>query len=215
MVSIIINTCAGTKDPAILNRRGSRDNSGKKPYAERAAKLREVLGRYRDLDRESFEVIVVGEWEPGEGYLYINDPGKLKDPSDQAQQRHTGMLAAKGDVLVFLNDDHYIPLADFAKVRQVAEEFGAVGPTHHCIFNGEDHGLPHMGLNAGSPYIPGHASIFKREVIEAVPWSLVANYKGCTDVDHCRCLEKRGFTPERRTDLVRVYDIEIGAFPEE
>jgi hypothetical protein len=213
VISIIINTCAGTKDPEILERRGSRDNTGKRKYAERAAKLREMLGRYRDL--KDVEIIVVGEWESGEGYRYIHDPGKLKDPSDQAQQRHTGMQAAKGSVILFLNDDHYVPLVDFKNVERVAEEFGASGVAYRCIQNGDDNGLPHMGLNLAKPYIPGHASIFKREVIEAAPWSLAAERIGPTDVLHTESLEDRGFKTNRRTDLVRAYDIEIGAFPEE
>lgn len=218
MISVIINTCAGTTNEEILKRRGSRDNTSKKPYAERASKLREMLARYYDLANSKMhdiEIIVVGEWEPGSGYLYVHDPGKLMDPSDQAQQRHTGTQHANGDVMVYLNDDHYIPMRDFPSIPWVAERHGMVGPAFYLLKDGVETSLDTYGLNQSKPYIPGHAMIATREMMEKAPWSIAAGHIGCTDVEYCDGVRERGLAFEWRTELVRCYDIEAGDFPDE
>lgn len=209
--SLIINTCAGSKDEATLDKGGTRGNRRKKTYRERAPKLKECLRRYTQYN---LEIIVVGEWEEGEGYTYIEDIGKLHDPSDQAQQRHTGVQAASGDILLFLNDDHYLDLNHLSMIADALERWGAIGFIQYTI---RPAGLT-INLNQAKNklfnYIPGHASAFRRDVIERVPWNTVEGIPTWTDVLHCEELLKAEINYNWRT-YIPVWDIEEGDIPDE
>jgi hypothetical protein len=215
-LSLIINTVAGTTDEEILNKRGSRDNASKKPYRLRAANLEEMLSRYARLTF-NWEVFVVGEWHDGEGYTYIHDPGKLKDPCDQAQQRNTGFAASQGDIVFFMNDDHYLPEQSIlgAACLLATNQCNGLGFSYRLIKDGIDKPRKSAGRNKHFLYIPGHASAFQRKVIEHVPWQVGLNtVHSETDVYHSRRVEEAGYRIWHFTPFP-VYDIEIGEFPNE
>lgn len=202
-VSIVINTCAGSKDPKVLAARGSFDNTGKKPYAARAEKLREMLKR---LAQTGAEIIVTGEWEPGEGYIYVESPGRHNDPTDQIPQRHDGAQAAHGDIVVFLNDDHF-PTGLDRLVEEMAECDVGAFQRFRKYADGAT-----RSLETGWPgYVMGHACVMTQKALSQVPWSCVP-ISGACDVAHTAMCAGEGLRI-KQLNIPAVWDIETGEMP--
>lgn len=201
-VSIVINTCAGSKNPRVLAQKGSFGNPGKHPYAVRAAKLERALERYKS---EPVEVIVVGEWHEGEGYTYVESPGVHNDPTDQIPQRHTGAQAAQGDIVVFLNDDHFLDGAALLVEEMRDTDVGAF--KRFAKMPTEEVTLP----TGWASYVHGHGCAMTREALRKMPWSAVTTLIQC-DVIHtqlCRDAELKIKQLERPF----LWDIEVGDLP--
>ena len=109
MISLVINSCAlGDQAKSVLS-------SGKQPHEQRAFALRNFLLPAAIADRAITEVIVVGEWEPGDGYTYIEAPSQHFSCVDALHQRQVGFEKSRGDWIVFQHDDHFLknPVVDY------------------------------------------------------------------------------------------------------
>ena len=164
LLNIIINTCAGTQNEKILDKAGSYGTGA--TYGSRRHNLRKMLASY---EHPALRVIVVGEWYPGRGYLYIEDPGKTKSPEDQAQQRSTGEEYCEPYApILYLNDDHYLPQACILPCLKELEEFKGVLAFPRATPEGKR-------LVDGWPeYVHGHASMAHPVAMdEGLHWGLV------------------------------------------
>lgn len=202
MISVVINTCAGSPNEAVLNT-GSSFGSGKK-YAARAAKLEQALAVYEK--QHGIDFIVVGEWRPGDGYRYIHAPGPLQNPIDPLYQRDVGTDAAFGDVVVFMNDDHFILPADLHYLNNTAADVIAFGRRKKNVAGGTD------PLQDGQPgYIMGHACCMTKRALKLVPWSSVKP-TAHWDVQHTKAIKTAGLSIQYKPDIV-AWDIELGELP--
>ena len=212
MIHIAINTCAGTMDGELLARRGSYNNPHKHPYIDRASKLTHILDLYHQHLPE-VNIVVVGEWHPGEGYTYIHDPGATKSPEDQAQQRQaaTPPYAADDDIIVYLNDDHFLLPTDLpylcywmkrddieiAAFKRAIWTAGSVEPI-------ED-GWPN--------YIHGHGNASTLRAARVARWGDIDPHLGVTaDIQYTGIVRHLGLTFERAP--IAIYDCEVGDVPD-
>ncbi|KKK49150.1 hypothetical protein LCGC14_3137930, partial [marine sediment metagenome] len=99
-LSLVINSCArGSKAAETLS-------SGRQPHVQRAYALRNFILPAALADPTFDEVIVVGEWEPGNGYIYIEVPSVHFSCVDALAQRQAGFERSTGGWVVFQHDDH-------------------------------------------------------------------------------------------------------------
>ncbi len=227
MISLCINTCAnGTKAADTLS-------SGRQPHAQRSFALRNFILPAALADPTFDEVIVVGEWEPGNGYIYIEVPSVHFSCVDALAQRQAGFERSKGDWVVFQHDDHLLdplPLAEVFGTITWKENFivfdeDVLVPSRYTrlrnvngerLSNGEqklcnDETCDFMDEPLEKGYISGHCAIYRREVLEKCPWGNVDKVH-TWDVAHTAQIRAADFNIEW-SDALRVYDCEAGATP--
>ena len=214
-VSLVVNTCAG--GPKAAETLGS----GGQPHMQRSFALRNFVLPAALADPTFSEVIVVGEWEPGDGYIYIESPSKHFSCVDALAQRQAGFERSTGDWIVFQHDDHLLdnPIVDYDevtalhKVDRIKQKFDVLVPARYTrlrnvngerLFSGE-------GEIAATSYISGHCAIYRREVLEKCPWSNVAE-QFTWDIRHTGQIRAAGFTIEWSSAL-KVWDCEAGSRP--
>lgn len=208
MISVVLNSAAlGEKAKSVLS-------SGGVEHGKRAKLLRyQILPRLLD-DPLVGEVIVAGEWEHTKGTRYVFSPSVKFDCTDALQQRHDGFLASKGDIIVFLHDDHS-PHPDFFDTLEANyasnKAWDVLVPRRYCS------PAPNcsVALNNGKAegYVMGHCSVMRRSAVEAVPWNSVKKIF-VWDVDHTDKLKKAGQTIMFSDDLyVQDLETELGAEP--
>lgn len=208
-VSTIINTCClevGAEQ---------RLSSGRQPYAARAWLLRNVLlPYYADID--DVQVIVVGSFEPGAGYTYVESPSVYKNCADALVQRQLAMNYVLSDAewVVFQHDDHLLERAALGALPYAAKVYSGevLSPSRWTRARG---GRPEQ-LNDGAPYrsdghINGHCVVMKPEVARRVPWTSVPPVF-TWDMEYTEALRAAGFTI-RYTPELRCFDLEMGAEP--
>ncbi len=166
-VSVIVNTAAlGEVSAAVLS-------SGGVQHGLRTTLLRERLLPRLLRDPDVGEVIVVGEWESGEGYRYVPCNSVNYDCTDALEQRQRGFEASTGRLVVFLHDDH-IPADDFFQVLReydVSPAWDVLVPIRRALDSeGSVHNLEN-GRQEG--YVMGHCSVLRRAVCERAPWRRV------------------------------------------
>lgn len=223
MYSVCINTCCLQARPVT--------SSGGIPHAARAEMLQRTIPR---LLKEPLitDVIVVGEYESGDGYTYIHSPSVNFDCTDALEQRHQGALAAQSDTVLFLHDDH-MPTRDFFQNLMLrTQQFRLSTPwdvfvpyrvseTPAGAFgDGDDRSPCFRELNNGMDghYVMGHASVIRRKMLNLVPWNTVPKVF-TWDVEHTKLLRAAKATiqwADREIGKeVFVYDLEseLGATP--
>jgi len=227
MISLVLNTCAlGERAKNVLS-------SGKQPHEQRAFALRNFLLPAAIADPAFDEIIVVGEWEPGDGYTYIEVPSEHFSCVDALQQRQVGFEKSRGSIVIFQHDDHMLA-SDFGSRTKhsswanhgiAATKFnGIMVPARYTrlrnvngerLFNGEHRLIPgdaSSEVNAlFDGYISGHCAIYRREVLEACPWGDVPK-QHTWDIAHTAQIRAAGFKIEW-SDALRVYDVESGSTP--
>jgi len=219
MISLVINSCAlGEQSRSVLS-------SGKQPHEQRAFALRNFILPAALADPTFSEVIVVGEWEPGNGYTYIEVPSEHFSCVDALQQRQVGFERSRGDWVVFQHDDHIIQTPehdcdDFLGDDDLEDicydsDNDILVPARYTRLrnvNGEKlhNGEPLRG-NLVEGYISGHCAIYRREVLERCPWAEVPK-QHTWDVAHTAQIRAAGFSIGW-SDAMRCYDIEAGAQP--
>lgn len=225
MISLIINTCAGRQwgrkeDPMRIAHTVAHSGQF---YSQRAYALQNFILPAAIADPDLDEVIVVGEWHDGEGYTYVPKPSIHFSSDDAPHQRQAGFEAAKGDWLIFQHDDHMLESAHFTtyedaeadvlipqrwtRLRNVAGERlpnGEPSPP-----GGERTSPTSVDFHGG--YISGHLAIYRREVLEACPWSEVPAER-CWDVRHTEQIRAANFNIHW-SDTLRVWDVEMGSKP--
>jgi hypothetical protein len=201
-VSLIVNTCAlGT--PAALN------SAKTTPHVDRAYALRNwILPAYAAAS-EFDQVIVVGEWEPGDGYTYIPSPSAWENCIDALMQRQLGFEAATGDWIVCQHDDHMLDLAGLNEIAWSDPTLpGVLVPERWTrLRNPAGELLP----NGETVYISGHCAIYRRDVLERCSWSAVPRVH-TWDLQHTRQIREAGFQISW-SNVLRVWDIELGGMP--
>lgn len=205
-VSVVVNSaCLGEKAKAVKS-------SGGIVHGERAALLKNILLPRLVGDPLVDEVIVVGEFEDGDGYTYVPAPSVAFDCTDALHQRQAGFEASSGDIVMFLHDDH-MPQADFFTVlRQFygMKGWDVIVPSRYCL---KEFRTVFLNNGAIDGYVMGHASVMTRSAVEAVPWSSVAKVFAW-DVDHSNKLRAAGMAIEF-SGVLMVEDMEarIGGQP--
>ena len=221
MISLVINTCAnGPKAAETLS-------SGKQPHAQRAFALRNFILPAALADPTFDEVIVVGEWEPGNGYIYIEVPSEHFSCVDALAQRQAGFERSTGSHIVFQHDDHMLAPDVGRRLRGsswvnggVAASIGVMVPSRctrlrnvngERLYNGEPHQVDHPLDLSHEGYISGHCAIYRSEVLERCPWGDVPQVH-IWDCAHTKQIRDAGFTIEWN-DTLRCYDVEAGSHP--
>ena len=204
-LSVVVNTCAlGPRAAATISATQAA------PYAARRFALGNFIIPALIHDPYVAEVIVVGEWTPGEGYTYVPCPSKFFSSDDAIAQRQAGFEASSGDIIVFQHDDHILhPKA--AQQLVSGAMYGVdvlVLPRFVRSANG-DVSKPNGG-SATPPYISGHAGAYRREILTRVPWRAVPAIR---EWDHAQTMLMRGVGARIAwpSDAPRVYDVEVGA----
>lgn len=165
-ISCVINTAAS--DPWVHGRNPHRVAG----YSSRYDLLtKRVLPAAVEQDFD--EVIVVGTFEEGEGYRYLELPPRHRDRRDALAQREHGARHATGDLLVFSHDDHALA-PDFVytlRTKHAGGEWDLLVPRRV-------HGITGATLNNGfedaplkQSYMGGHALVMRRWLWAAVPWT--------------------------------------------
>lgn len=215
--SIVVNTAA--LGPRAENVIGSGGRAA--PHSWRAYALRNfILPYYAQLPFVE-KLIVVGEWEEGEGYTYLHDPSVSFDCCDALHQRQRGFEATDSEIILFQHDDHILDLrrpvmlgsqhvispARWTRLRGRAERVngGEPGWCQKCRKPGCEHDIRTGG------YISGHAAIYHRSVLEKCPWGHVANVYAW-DMWHTKQIVGAGFSV-CWDEYYRVWDVERGSTP--
>jgi len=206
-------------------------SSGKMFYGYRSYALKNFILPQYISDPYIDEVIVVGDFEEGEGYQYVPCPSVKFNWSDCIAQRHEGFLASSGDIVIFQHDDHVFGIgakgflfedgrylldnihdvwspARYTRLRKVeGERLNAGEPTVECW----DHTCDPPRYDGNDGYIDGHGAIYRREVIEACPWNEVPK-QFTMDVLHTAQIREKGFKIVWTEDI-KIWDVEFGARP--
>jgi hypothetical protein len=160
------------------------------------------------------EVVVVGDFQSGDGYRHLPVQALTNSTRDAQVKRDVGTMATTSDFLVYLCDDHALA-PDFLKQLPIARRAHSKGlqywqigvPSRFCKRDGET-----VPLNMGLPdYCGGHAGVFSRKAIQELPWS-VAPFHPNWDVLHSRMLTSRGYELIELPDCF-VEDLEPEAQP--
>ena len=184
-------------------------SSGKQPHGLRAYLLRcHLLPRLREMGFA--EILVVGEFEPGDGYTWLNVPSVERSSiHDSIRKRHAGCLRASAPFMLVMNDDHLLERDLLRRAEKYVTDQGAdvVSPSRWTRLRG-----PRERLNAGDgAYVCGHAALYRREVLERCPWDAVPKIFSF-DVAHSQQMRDAGFCLCYPDD-VQIEDIEMGATP--
>ncbi len=209
MISLVINTCAGGPKAA------ETLSSGRQSHIQRSFALRNFILPAALADPTFSQVIVVGEWEPGNDYIYIEVPSERFSCVDALAQRQAGFERSTGDWIVFQHDDHMlennivstINNSNGADVLVPARYTRLRDVNGERLFNGE----PEQPPNPPEGYASGHCCIYRREVIERCPWSAVPAVHQW-DREHTKQIREAGFVIQY-SDALRCWDVEAGSAP--
>lgn len=167
-------------------------------YAERGEGLLRIIDEGLP---EACEKIVAGNYEPGDGYTYIEVPPLYGDRRDALVQREMGARLSTGDILVFTHDDH---LPNFHASDIQAKDWDILVPKRVHDVTGEE--LPN---GRDQDYMGGHSLIMTREAWVRVPWLSVIPER-CWDLPMTRLWREAGLKIEWTDDLISV-DLEAKA----
>ncbi|KKL20454.1 hypothetical protein LCGC14_2455290 [marine sediment metagenome] len=211
-ISLVINTCAGGPKAA------ETLSSGRQSHMQRSFALRNFILPAALADPTFSQVIVVGEWEPGNGYIYIEVLSERFSCVDALAQRQAGFERSTGDWVVFQHDDHsmnnYVWDVTHSLLQWIhLTEADVLVPARYTrlrnvngekLYNGESTSdLP--------GYISGHCAIYRREVLERCPWGDVKR-SWTWDISHTKQIRDAGFKIEWSSALT-VWDCEMDSKP--
>lgn len=197
--SVVINSAAlGSRS------RGQLSSSGI-PHGRRGVLLKEQILPGL-IGRQGLEVVVAGEYEPGEGFLYVSSPSVAFDCTDALQQRAAGLSASSGNIVLFQHDDHIVCDGFFQILSDKYaqdDSWDVLVPSRWAMDGGK-----RRRLNDGRAdgYVMGHACVMRRAMAECVPWSSVPRVF-TWDVEHTRLLRGRHARLLWVEDL-KVWDLE-------
>lgn len=117
------------------------------------------------------EIVVVGEHHDGEGYRYLPVPALTRTTVDALIKRDVGTLATTADLLCYLSDDHTIREFDRSALggHEDLNAWGCLVPSRVSVH--PKRGLVLIPNGADDGYCAGHAGLFTRAMIQAMPWT--------------------------------------------
>lgn len=125
------------------------------------------------ISQDFDDVVLVADWdvEPVGPYAYLNVAPLTNTTTDALVKRDAGTLATTADVLVYLSDDHALGAQFSGTLRNVLDEAWDVIVPNRWTYPPDM--MAPVPLNNGESegYCGGHAGIFRRELIRALPWS--------------------------------------------
>ena len=204
-LSVCVNTCA--LGPRAVD---TISTTRAAPYAARRYALGNFVLPALIHDPFIMEVIVVGEWTPGDGYTYVPCASRYFSSDDAVAQRQAAFEASRGEFVLFMHDDHILhPKA----AREIVS--GAMCDVDVMVLPRFARGMhgdvakPNGG-DATPPYLSGHAACYRREILERVPWKSVPAIR---EWDQAQTMLMRGIGARLAwpKDAPRCYDVEIGA----
>lgn len=179
------------------------------PGGRRTALLEAVI--LPSVLRESFdEVVVAGSYHDGAGYRHLPIPDFTKTTNDALIKRDVGALVTRSDVLVYLADDHRVG-AGFAKVLADAlttNDWDVLVP--HRFVQHPSAGVIPLTNGFADGYCGGHGGVFRRWVVEHVPWCLTPHVNW--DLLHSKKQQLAGAKFAQR-DGLDIWDVEPNATP--
>lgn len=119
------------------------------------------------------EVLVVGTHHEGDGYRYLHVPNLTKTTNDALVKRDVAALAATGDVIVYLADDHCLLPYFIKELRQMNDE-GIVAWDVLVPSRWVDHpeqGRIRIPNGEENYYCAGHGGVFRKRVMHERPWT--------------------------------------------
>lgn len=193
-------------------------SSGKQAHGDRAYLLRNVILPQAIASGEFAEILVVGEFEAGEGYRWLDVPSvEHSSIHDGLRKRHLGTLAATGDWIAIQNDDHVFDPQAMARARNYMSYTlsDVVSPARWTRLRHADgerlNGGEPGGRWAGAGHINGHGCVFRRAVLDECPWDTLPKVFSY-DMAMTKRITDAGFHVVWAED-VRLWDIEQGATP--
>lgn len=116
------------------------------------------------------EVVVAADWaEPDARVRWLTVEPLLHNTTDALVKRDVGTLATTSDILVYLCDDHALVPNFERAVREVADEpWDVIVPNRYTKWGGT---IIPLNSGASGGYCGGHAGVFRRQLIQLLPWS--------------------------------------------
>ncbi len=119
------------------------------------------------------DVLVVGAHHEGKGFRYFHVPDLTKSTNDALTKRDVGTLAAKGDVIVYLSDDHKLGPNFRAELEQMNNEgvvaWDVLVPSRWAQH--PEQGRIRIPNGEQERYCGGHSGVFRKHVVEHRPWT--------------------------------------------
>ena len=203
-ISLVIPTCA------LGNAALTPLSSGKQAHAFRAYLLRCFTLPQALANPLIAEVIIVGEFETGANYRYLEVPSVTHDNvRDALHKRDVGCRAATGDWIMMLADDHVLDSSAISRTQKYTQIGDVVSLNRRTRMRHADGETLNSGMRDG--YINGHAALYRRDVLEHCPWSAVER-RFTFDVLHTEQVKHAGFHVVYAPDAY-AEDVEYGAMP--
>lgn len=208
-ISVVIATAA------LADHAATTLSSGYQPYADRAWLLRNVLlPCYVNWFPQRFrEIIVVGEYEEGEGYTYVPFKSVYRNCADALLKRQAGFdaLTKQTSWVLFQHDDHIWDPRNNVDPRESAY---VLSPSRFTRARGAEEPLNdgfNMAFDPRYGHVNGHVCLMKPHVFrEGFKW---------TDAPPVFTWDKsvtellRDRYPIRYAPELVTYDLERGAEP--
>lgn len=155
------------------------------------------------------EVVAVGDFWSGDGYRHLLVPPITRTTIDALIKRETALSATKSEVIVYICDDHRLS-ANFGLVLRENylkdDKWGYLIPNRFCIRDGK---FVTLNMGASEFYCGGHAGIFRREALRAVPWMVAPHDPPYLwDKWHSHMLNAQGFHGREAGGDLLIEDIE-------
>lgn len=161
------------------------------------------------------QLLVVGDYLQGNGYTYLPVPPLTHSTTDALVKRDVAALACTTNWIAYFSDDH-LPANDFGEQldRLPLTKYDVFVPARYASQEG------HEGerLNMGEPtYCGGHAGLFRRSLIQEMPWS-AGPHDRLWDLLNSQRHQQAGaryhWEPADESQVkLRVFDVEPGASP--
>lgn len=205
MVTSLVITTAALADPTVTPL-----SSGKQPHSFRAYLLRcFILPRAMEIGFH--EIFVVGEFEHGDGYTWLDVPSQERNSiHDSLRKRQAGCDAATGDWVVVANDDHLFDLNFWDNCQKYIRYTAAdvIAPSRWTRLRGK---RERLNSGAADGYICGHAAVYHHRVLADCRWDALPTVF-TYDKAHTEAITAAGFRIVFADD-VQIEDIEYGATP--
>ena len=201
-ISLVVTTCCLADHAATVF------SSGRQPHDFRAYLLRCHLIPQALANPDITEVIIVGEFESGAGYRYVEVPSVEKNSiHDSLRKRQAGCDTATGRWIIVQNDDHLLD-PTFTRSFYKHAYADVVSPARWTRLRGAPE---HLNDGSGQKYINGHTAVYNREVLLRCPWSALPKIFSY-DVVHSQMIREAGFDILWPDDVI-TWDCELGATP--